>query len=87
MFDVLVDPTAVHHTTSQATAESPAPQQQLVPYQVGAEYQATEDTSIRVEGERSAAPSHAGTPNSLNESASTTPAVDNTLLLKLKKQF
>ena len=86
MFDVLVDPTAVHHSSGQAAAGSSAPQQQLVPYQVGAEYQATEDTSIRVEGERSAAPSRTGTPSSLSES-STAPATDSTLLLKLKKQF
>ena len=87
MFDVLVDPSAMHRTTSQAAAGSSAPQQQLPPYQVGAEYQATDDTSIRVEGERSAAPSRPGPPSALGGPSSTTPAVDNTLLLKLKKQF
>lgn len=84
MLDVEVDP-AQRGDAGQAA--QPAGSKQSLPYRVGAEYQVTDRTSVRIEGERTPVDQKSAVPADPSAAAKTLPEIDSSVLLKVKRQF
>ncbi len=84
ILDVQVDP-ANRGDTNQAEQQASA--RQALPYRVGAEYQVTDSTSVRIEGERTPIEQKTVVQADLSTPAKPLNEVDSTVLLKVKRQF
>jgi hypothetical protein len=83
--DVEVDPSKRSNTA--ATAEQPEGSKQSLPVRVGAEYQVTDRTALRLEGERSPIEQKSLPQEGVLATEKSAPEVDNTILLKVKRRF
>lgn len=85
--DVQVDPT--QRNTSRDATQPSAPREAApsMPMKLGAEYQVTDRTSIRVEGERTPLEPKTTTEAASSGTTPSLPATDDTILLKVKRRF